>query len=81
MKVIKHGIPPTNITTCPACGCHFTYIRKDMHENIEFGPEYMAFQTAKKIYHVECPDCGTEIPATIPVARTMEEQEERESHC
>lgn len=75
MKVIKHGIPPTNVASCEECGCQFSYMRKDIHEESIYSNRATYFghiYEDKKLY-VECPDCGNHIPASTPTAKHYEQ--------
>ena len=73
MKVIKHGVPPTSITTCPDCGCQFAYTRKDVYESTNYDSPF--FRTT---LYVECPDCGNRIPTAYPAAKDYEKDEMEE---
>ena len=50
ITIIKHGkMKNKNESTCPICGCIFTYNDFDIKNK---GPHY------DPVYFIYCPDCG-----------------------
>ncbi len=65
IKVIKENPVPTAQVTCRSCGSELEYTNADLYEDYE-QPNYSisANGVLFKNYHVHCPVCGCDTPAS-----------------
>ena len=58
-KIIEHGYKYHMETTCPSCGCKFSYDWEDVIKTDFYSYKYSSLYT-NPAYRIICPECEAE---------------------